>query len=223
MAERTQTDTAADEVHSEPAPSPGPELREEKDEARSWLGTLVRVFSMLGLALLACGAITLILMLVGAFAYTQLGPGGVMSQVRVGEPAPDFELPLLNGGTARLSDYRGNIVALNFWATYCRRCEKELPALEAAAEEFADEGLVVLTVNPRQKISHIREYLAQQGVTLTIAMDAYDEVWRKYRIVALPTTVFIDREGIVHAVELDVLTPELIEKYVREMNSPGVE
>lgn len=194
-------------------------MEEREAEPRGGCARLARVSSMLALTLVACVAITLILALVGAFAYTQLGPGGVMSQVRIGKTAPDFELPLLDGGMVRLSDYRGNIVVLNFWATYCRRCEKELPALEAAAEKYAAEGVVVLTVNPRQKITHIREYLAQQGITLTIAMDAHDKVWRQYRIVALPTTVFIDREGVVHAVELDVLTPELIEKYVREMNS----
>lgn len=186
-------------------------------EKRSGCRRVARAALAVVLAILACIAGTLIVAVVGGLAYAQLGPGGMLSSVRVGSPAPDFDLPTLDGGTIRLSDHRGHPVAVAFWATYCKRCVEELPALEQATERHSDEGLVVITVNPRQVRSHLHEFLGQRGITLTVAIDAYDEVWRTYRIVALPTTVWVDAEGVVRAVDLDILTPEIIDQRVREL------
>jgi peroxiredoxin len=173
------------------------------------------VYAVLGLA--ACAAVTLIVLLVAAFTATQFGPGGVLSDVRPGSPAPDFEVPTLDGGELRLSDHRGRPVVLNFWATWCPPCVLELPLLIEAESRYADEGLVVIAMNAGQTPEHIDWFLDQQGIDMPVAIDPGRDVYELYGVVGLPTTIWIDRDGNVNAVELGVLTTDLIDEYVSEL------
>ena len=110
---------------------------------------------MVGLAAIACGAMGVILLLGGAYVAMQFGPGGLMSDVRSGSPAPQFDVPALSDGTIRLEDYDGQLVALNFWATWCPPCVEELPMLVEAEARHADEGLAVVALNAGQTRAHI--------------------------------------------------------------------
>jgi peroxiredoxin len=173
------------------------------------------------MGLVACAAIALIALLVGAFVATQFGPGGLMSDVRPGAEAPDFEVPTLGGESIKLSDYRGRPVVLNFWATWCPPCIVEIPLLVQAEADYADENLALIALNAGQTSEHIRSFFDEQGIDMPVALDPGKDVYELYGVVGLPTTVWIDRDGVVSAVELGVLTPELIDGYMSELLEPG--
>jgi peroxiredoxin len=178
----------------------------------------LRRSAVAAMALLSCAALAVIALLVVGVVVVQLGPGGVLSSIRPGAPAPDFELAMIDGRIVHLSDYRGHPVALNFWATWCPACVQELPALADAAREHADDGLVVLAVNSGQWPADVESFLAEQGIEgLSVPLDVQRVVYRVYRVTALPTTVWIDADGIVRGVHLGALDAETIDEYATRL------
>lgn len=150
--------------------------------------------------------------LIGAFvivglAWIQLGRAPVESasaspsvSPRVGFLAPDFTLDRSDGETVTLSDLQGQAVILNFWATWCAPCRAEMPALERVYQAQRDKGLVVLGVNQMEPKERVERFLAEVGVTFPIALDLDAAVGRLYRVYAMPTTYFIDRQGVIRDV-----------------------
>ncbi|MBW7882165.1 MAG: redoxin domain-containing protein [Caldilineaceae bacterium] len=124
---------------------------------------------------------------------------GLAAQPAVGRPAPDFELPTLDGGTFRLSEYRDRPVVLNFWATWCQPCQRELPAIQRAAEHYA--GVVTFAaVDQAETDQRVQRYVDDLGLTFIIPMDGKQEVGERYDITGLPTTFFIDEKGVIQAI-----------------------
>jgi cytochrome c biogenesis protein CcmG, thiol:disulfide interchange protein DsbE len=130
----------------------------------------------------------------------------------VNRPAPSFSLPELGGGTIDLEQYRGQVVLLNFWATWCEPCQRELPALQAAHERYGNEGLMIIGVNLaddelRQGTTpeQIREFLDQYSVTFPIALDVDGKTTDAYRVFPLPTSFFIDPTGQIRYVHVSEL------------------
>jgi len=117
-----------------------------------------------------------------------------------GALAPDFLLGRLDGSELRLSDLRGQPVVLNFWATWCAPCRKEIPQFVDAYGRFRDQGLVVVGVNMQEGKSIVRPYAEDFGMNFPIVIDVDGEVGDAYRLLGLPVTYFIDREGIVRSV-----------------------
>ena len=135
-----------------------------------------------------------------------------------GSLAPDFQLPDLEGTPRSLSEYRGNIVLLNFWATWCKPCTKEMPAMEDAQEQLKDQGLKVIAVNELEDTPRVQAHIRKHGHTFTVLMDHDNQVANMYGVVGLPVTVFIDREGMVKKfVRGGLLTPELIRDTVNQI------
>ena len=114
---------------------------------------------------------------------------------QVGFLAPDLTLMGLSGESVSLEEFRGQPVILNFWASWCGPCRAEMPALEQVAMRYADEGLVVLLVNQGETETTISDFLAEMGLALPVLLDRELNATRLYRVQALPTTFFIDREG----------------------------
>lgn len=114
------------------------------------------------------------------------------------EPAPDFTLPDLDGGKVTLSGLRGQVVFLNFWATWCLPCREEMPLMEKIHRELGPEGLVVLAVNYRESSNTVRAFVEAHGLTFPILLDG-GEVADRYRLYALPVSYLIDRQGKVAA------------------------
>jgi peroxiredoxin len=112
-------------------------------------------------------------------------------------PAPDFTLKDLNGSEVNLSDYLGKNVILNFWATWCGYCKKQLPYLEEVYEKYSDAGLTVLAVNAMEPHDQAEDYIAKQGFTFPVLLDSNGTVNQSYCVPALPATMFIDSEGII--------------------------
>ncbi len=115
----------------------------------------------------------------------------------VGGPAPDFELDQLNGPSARMSDYRGKVVLLNFWATWCTPCKKEMPEIQAAYESLKDQGFVVLALNFGETTEKAEKLVKKMGLTFPILLDREVEVAERHRVVSLPVTFFIDPSGVI--------------------------
>jgi peroxiredoxin len=117
-----------------------------------------------------------------------------------GSLAPDFLLQNLDGGDLRLSDYRGKPVVLNFWATWCGPCRKEIPQFVEAYNRFGPQGLVIIGVNLQEGKSIARGYVEDFGMKFPVATDVDGEVGDAYRLLGLPVTYFIGRDGVVRGV-----------------------
>jgi peroxiredoxin len=127
-------------------------------------------------------------------------------------PAPTFNLPSLDGGMIDFEAYRGQVVLVNFWGTWCEPCKRELPALQAAHERYSSEGLAIIGVNLaddeyRQGTTpdQIRAFLDQYGVTFPIALDVEGKTTDAYRVFPLPTSFFIDPQGQIRYVHVSEL------------------
>lgn len=110
-------------------------------------------------------------------------------------PAPDFELQSRNGGLVSLSGLRGNVVMINFWATWCGPCRQEMPHLEALYKRYADLGFTILGVNVEEDSSLSDQFLAETPVSFPILFDPKNSVSALYDVNAMPSTVIVDRGG----------------------------
>ena len=118
------------------------------------------------------------------------------------EPAPAFELRDLAGRVVRLDDFRGRVVVLNFWATWCEPCREEMPAMMRLARDLGDRGLVVVAVNVKEGPRAVEAFVRELGLTLPVLLDSTGEVGERYRLRALPTTYFIGRDGTLAGLAL---------------------
>ena len=138
----------------------------------------------------------------------------------VGHMAPDFALESLTGETMRLSDMRGQVVMVNFWAVWCGYCRIELPAMQAVHELYQDRGFVVLAVNVQESKEKVQSFVQEAGLTFPVLLDQRAEVTLMYRIRGLPTSIFIDGDGVIAALHLGPVNEQIIEEYVAQV---GVE
>lgn len=125
-----------------------------------------------------------------------------------GHPAPTFTLTTLDGKTFTLPEKPTTPIVLNFWATWCGPCRAELPALQAASERYGDRVQIV-AVDQAEKAQTVQEYVDELGLTFTIPMDAELSISDRYNVVGLPTTFFIDTDGMIQRVwtgEMNTIT-----------------
>ncbi|MBL4631388.1 MAG: TlpA family protein disulfide reductase [Paraglaciecola sp.] len=109
--------------------------------------------------------------------------------------APDFTLASKEGGNVRLQEQLGNVVLINFWASWCGPCREELPYLEALQQEYADLGFTILAVNVDEDPSKADILLNDIEVSFPVLFDVNDDVSKLYQVKAMPTTVLVDRDG----------------------------
>jgi peroxiredoxin len=183
------------------------EVLAQATAARRSLTPRERRFAIIG-AVAAFALIATIWVLTGRDAGTQATAMG-----EVNRPAPAFTVPALAGGTVDLEAYKGQVVLLNFWGTWCEPCKRELPALETAHNELGDQGLAIIGVNltddeltQGRDQAAIKAYLEQYGVTYPVALDIEGEITNAYRVFPLPTSFFIDGEGRIRYVHIGELT-----------------
>jgi peroxiredoxin len=114
-------------------------------------------------------------------------------------PAPDFTLPDLKGNQAALRDYRGKLVFLNFWATWCIPCREEMPAMEQLHQRFGSQGLTIVAINHQENLGQVRAFVDQHRLSFQALLDHDGAVFRKYTVMGLPTTYLISRDGTLLA------------------------
>ncbi len=134
-----------------------------------------------------------------------------------GHPAPDFAIHLPDGSTAHLSDYRGRPVILNFWATWCPPCRLEMPDLVETYETHKDEGLVVIAIDDAEAHDLVSAFVEEFGMTMPVVVDPQGDVMRAYKTNSLPSSFFIDRDGVVRVRWLGLLTPDVLEQNLRSI------
>ena len=122
-----------------------------------------------------------------------------LQEIRDRPAAPDFTLPAPDGRKVSLKDFRGKVVFLNFWATWCEFCKDEMPAMDRLYREFKGKGLEVVAVNVKDKRTEALGFVKQLKLTYSIVMDADGEVGLLYGAFGMPTTYLIDRKGMVLA------------------------
>lgn len=136
----------------------------------------------------------------------------------VGTPADEFRLTDLDGKTHSLSQYRGKVVLVNFWATWCKPCTTEMPAMQASFDRLRDKGFVVLAINELEDEAKVREHIKQYGHTFPVLMDRDNKVANQFGVFGLPVSVFIDQQGRVQEyIKGGLLTEQMINDVVAKI------
>ena len=115
-------------------------------------------------------------------------------------PAPDFALPARDGGEVRLSELRGQVVMINFWATWCGPCRQEMPLLEQLQARYEPLGFTLLGINVEPDSAAASTWLKGVPVTFPILFDTRNTVAESFGVQGMPSSVFVDREGRVRYV-----------------------
>jgi len=205
-----------DSIEEAPLPEPG--------EISSSSGRFNPLFILLAVGLVAGGVMA---------GLTILGPrtssGGVRpvnvpeagtavpDSIREGEPAPDFTSVTPAGEEISLADYRGTVVAVNFWATWCGPCLVEMPDLQAASDNYSADEFVVLAVNAGEPAGRVASFMDELELTFTAVMDEEGDIVDQYLVRVFPTTIWVDEEGIIYAEHFGPLSESLIDRYISEL------
>ncbi len=151
-------------------------------------------------------------------ALTAIAATSAASSNLAGQPAPDFALRSSTGENLRLSEYRGDVVMINFWATWCGPCRQEMPLLDDLYNRYERVGFNLLGVNIDDDSSRAMDMMAELGVNFPVLFDDRKEVSRMYDVDAMPVTILVDREGTVRYVHQGY-KPGYEEMYLDEIRS----
>ena len=120
---------------------------------------------------------------------------GAVGAASVSGPAPNFTLKALDGKNLKLSEMRGNVILINFWASWCGPCREEMPLLNELHSKYEPLGFTVLGVNVEEQENSARGFLKNFPVDFPILLDNRNQVSKLYDVVAMPTSVVVDRDG----------------------------
>lgn len=156
-----------------------------------------------------------IILLIAIASLLLAGCSDPQNHLKNGAPAPGFQLERLDGGQVRFPDqYRGQVVAVRFWADWCPFCEGEMKLLEPVYRKYRGRGLTILAVNVRQDRDTARAFIEKLHISYDALLDYEGEVTRSYGVNALPTTFIIDANGVLRSRILGESTPEAFERAV---------
>ncbi|MEE9191149.1 MAG: TlpA disulfide reductase family protein [Candidatus Aerophobetes bacterium] len=127
--------------------------------------------------------------------YERLYPSLGIQRVDPPEEAEDFTLKTLKGETVSLEDYRGRLIFLNFWATWCGPCRAEMPSMQRLWEEFKEEDFVILAINIQEESKLVSSFMNERGLSFPVLLDEKGKVARTYGVRGIPTTFFLNPEG----------------------------
>lgn len=147
-------------------------------------------------------------------------PVAVTSDTLIGRPAPDFTLTDLNGKSIHLAEKRGKVTFLNFWATYCAPCRVEMPVFQALLDGRILGSANVVTVNRGDTIDQIQGFFKEISVNLPTALDKDGSVSDTYRIVNLPVTYVLDKQGFIVERHIGIMTADDIIAYLARLDKP---
>lgn len=172
---------------------------------------------------LAIGALLLLVLTVLAQAQIPIGErvlaafGQLSPAPRVENPVLDFTLPNTNGMAVSTGQFSGQVMIINFWATWCAPCREEMPALQQIYNQHREHGLVLLGVNYGEDRDAVVSYAREIGVSFPLLLDRDMAVGQRYRVQGLPTTIFVDRQGMIQDM---VVGGPMSAAYVEEKIAP---
>ena len=120
--------------------------------------------------------------------------------LQIGRPAPQFTLPDLNGSEISLDQYKGRVVMLDFWASWCGPCRMTMPMIENLQKKYAN-SLVLLTINLQEPKDVVEEYVWKQGIQSQVLLDEDGSVGEAYGTISIPMQIIIDKQGIVRFIQ----------------------
>ena len=196
-------DTGSD---AQPSPPPEPVDRPSTDRRHRGL----RVLGAVATVAVIAGAVVVVQRLPGERSSATAPPGyvsfaasgiklgaGQGESLSIGKPAPDFTLLALDGQLIRPADLRGKVVLINFWASWCAPCRKEMPLLVQAARRYRDRGFEVVAINIQEDRDRVSRFVGEFELDFPVLIDSAGDVTQQYRVQGLPTSYLIDREGVV--------------------------
>lgn len=163
-----------------------------------------------GLIMLSIGAVFAIPKASAAVAENQIG----VTPVEVNFAAPDVQITDLQGNPVALSDYRGQVVLYNAWATWCPPCKAEMPVLQAYYEKYKDQGFMVIAIEDGQPVDEVAAFARQYGLTFQVWPDLEWKATITWGIEALPTSYVIDRNGVARLTWTGEVSARVLEQYV---------
>lgn len=148
-------------------------------------------------------------------------PGVDLSQVKEGNPAPNFELTTLAGETVQLSDYKGKKVILNFWATWCPPCKAEMPHMQNFYEKNKGNDIEIIAVNLTSMDkgkTDIENFVKEYGLTFDIPVDEEGTIGAQYQAFSIPTSYIIDSNGIITKKIIGPMDEGMMKTLTNEIN-----
>ncbi|WP_335869770.1 thiol-disulfide oxidoreductase ResA [Bacillus sp. 2205SS5-2] len=130
--------------------------------------------------------------------------------IKIGKPAPNFMLTDLEGNSHTLSDYKGQGVMVNFWGTYCKPCEKEMPAMDRQYQVFQDQGIEILAVNVGESKYLVEKFAKKYDLSFPVVTDVEGDVQDAYGVYNLPVTFLVNPDGNIESILKGELTDEII-------------
>jgi peroxiredoxin len=138
----------------------------------------------------------------------------------IGKLAPDFTLSTLDGTAVNLSQFRGQPVLINFWASWCFSCREEMPEMVRMYESHKAEGLMILGVNLafQDVLPDVQAFASEFNITFPVLLDEAGTVTEKlYQIPGIPTTIFVNRDGTIERIQAGLITGPQFDQYVAEI------
>lgn len=136
---------------------------------------------------------------------------------KVNFPAPQLVLKDLSGKQVSLDDYRGNVILVNLWATWCPPCREEMPTLQAFYQKYKESGFVLIAIDQEETLEVVQPFVDEFGLTFPVWLDPDYEAQRKFNTMNLPSSYVIDRTGMVRLTWIGGISKKNLEKYVPDV------
>ena len=133
------------------------------------------------------------------------------------ETAPDFEMALFDGGNFRLSEHRGKVIVINFFASWCVSCGEETPLIEKAAHEYSPQSVMFLAIAVDDTEKKAKAFMQKMGLTIPAGLDKTGKIKDAYGLYGMPTTFFIDKSGKISYLHAGVVTEELLKHEINKL------
>ena len=153
----------------------------------------------------------------GLAVATLVGIKNSGAQPSQGKPAPNFGFQYADGSSYTLADFKGQPVIVNFWATWCPPCRREMPGLVKAYETYKDDGLMIIEVDVAEPPKTVAKFVQEYNMTMPVVLDQRQEVTRLYRTDSFPTSFFIDKDGVIQVRWVGYLPEDQLELNLKKI------